>query len=64
MKSYYNQTDKEFGVIDPKDELLPISVLEWNVENIVEYANLDVFVNSPYSAIKPIEVIATNIENH
>lgn len=63
MESYYNQTDREFGVIDPKYEFPPIKVMERSKENVEGYANLSVFVNSPYSAIKPIEILATNVED-
>jgi hypothetical protein len=63
MESYYNQTDRQFGVIEPEDELPTIKVLERSDQNIVENAILNVFVNSPYSAIKPIEVQVWNTED-
>lgn len=63
MEYYYNQTWRRFGVIDPVDELPPIKVIEQNRKNTITNANLTVFINSPYSSIKPIEVIATSKEN-
>jgi hypothetical protein len=63
MESYYNQTQRQFGVIDPVDDLPPIEVIEQNGQNIIEYANLTVFINSPYSSIKPIEVSVASTED-
>jgi hypothetical protein len=62
LDSYYNQTDREFGVMTP-DEIPPIEVLEKNQENNSENARLEVFINSPYSDIKPVEVIISNNED-
>jgi hypothetical protein len=45
------------------DDLPPIKVIERSQQNIVEYANLNVFVNSPYSAIKPIEISAVGTDD-
>lgn len=63
MENYYNQTDREFGVVEPEDELPAIEVLERSEQKSVDYANLDVFINSPYSSIRPIEILVADIED-
>ena len=59
LDSYYNQTEREFGVMTP-DEIPPIEILEKNQENNSGNVKLEVFINSPYSDIKPVEVVASN----
>jgi len=52
MENYYNQSEfREFGIIEP-EELPPIEVLERKGGNTSEYADVYLFINSPYSKIK------------
>ncbi len=63
LEYYYNQTDREFGGQDP-DDIPPIEVTKRNEQNAPLNGSLDVFINSPYSDIKPIEIkVSSNSEN-
>ena len=42
------------------DALPPIEVVEKNQMNNSRIASLEVFINSPYSDIKPVEVVVSN----
>jgi hypothetical protein len=63
LEYYYNQTDRDLGGQDP--ELIPpIEVVKRNVQKAPLNGSLDIFINSPYSDIKPVKIkVSGNSEN-